>query len=123
MAKSNIVYVIDDDLSARRGISRLLRVAGHEVQEFSSGDDFLAAAEPGMTGCILLDVRMPGISSEELYTELISRNISIPLIFVSADSAPEIRTRALKMKAAGFFRKPVDATALLDAIDWALSKN
>ncbi len=70
----------------------------------------------------MLDARMPGVSGVELSNELKARGIHLPLIFVTADDDPETKQRALDMGAAGFFRKPVDGTALLDAIDWALRK-
>jgi len=121
MANSEVIYLIDDDPSARKGLSRLLSVAGHEVKEFLSGDEFLAVAKPDMTGCIILGARMPGLSIEELHSELILRHISLLLIFVTADCDPKIKEIAMQVNAVGFFRKPVDGTALLDAIDWALS--
>jgi FixJ family two-component response regulator len=116
------IYVIDDDPSARSGISRLLRTAGHDVQSFESGAAFLAAVLPDVKGCVILDARMPGLSGAELCVELKKRGVDLPVIFVTADDDPATKQRAMAMKAAGFFRKPVDGTALLDAIDWALRK-
>ena len=92
------------------------------MQPFASGDAFLAMIAPDATGCIILDARMPGLSGAELCAELKKRGLELPLIFVTADDDPKTKKKALAMKAAGFFRKPVDATALLDAIDWALRK-
>ena len=120
MSTGKRVFVVDDDSSARNGISRLLRTAGHDVQAFASADDFLSNLDPEVTGCIILDARMPGLSWEELQTELKSRGVRLPIIFVTADDDPETRRKAQKMKATGFFRKPVDGTALLDAIKWAM---
>jgi FixJ family two-component response regulator len=122
MRKTSHIYVIDDDPSARNGISRLLRAAGHDVQSFASGSLFLAASTAGMTGCVILDARMPGLSGAELASELKVRGIELPLIFVTADDDPKTKQLALDMGASGFFRKPVDGTALLDAVDWALRK-
>jgi FixJ family two-component response regulator len=117
---ANCVFVVDDDPSARKGLARLLRAAGHRVREFASADEFLDAVEPELSGCVMvLDARMPGLSGEELQAELEAREVEVPVIVITADDAPETRRKAQKMKAAGFFRKPVDGTALLDAIRWA----
>jgi FixJ family two-component response regulator len=122
MSKHRSVFLIDDDPSARNGMSRLLRTAGHDVRAFQSADEFLAALEPDATGCVVLDARMPGLSGEELQKELETRGVGLSLIFVTADDDPDTRKKAMALGAAGFFRKPVDGTALLDAIEWALSK-
>ncbi|MHC4071434.1 MAG: response regulator transcription factor [Planctomycetota bacterium] len=100
------VFVVDDDPSARNGLVRLLRTAGSDVRGFASANEFLDALGPEASGCIVLDARMPGLSGEEL-----------------ADDNPETIRKARQMKAAGFFRKPVDSMALLDAIEWALRPN
>ena len=120
MSESKLVFVVDDDQSARRGLSRLLRTAGYNVLAFPSAKAFLDNLPPTATGCILLDARMPGLSTEELQKELDAREIQLPIIFVTADDNPETRQKAQEMRAAGFFRKPVDGTALLDAIKWAM---
>jgi FixJ family two-component response regulator len=91
------------------------------VREFASANEFLGDLEPGVSECVLvLDARIPGLSGEELPAELEARDVDLPIIVITADDEPETRLEAQKMKAAGFFRKPVDGTALLDAIDWAL---
>ncbi len=114
------VFVVDDDLSARRGIARLLRAAGHETCDFASAAEFLGAFEPGTGGCLVLDARMPGMSGEELQLELEARGAHLPIIIITGDDEPETRRKARSMHAEGFFRKPVDGTALLDAIAWAM---
>ena len=111
---------MDDDASARRGLARLLRTAGYDVHAFASANEFLDALDPQLWGCLVLDARMPGLSGEELHEELKGQGVDLPIIVVTADDDPETRRRALRMGAAGFFRKPVDGTALLDAIRWAL---
>ena len=120
MTESSVVFVVDDDPSARKGITRLLRTAGHDVRAFESAEEFLAQLESDQCGCVVLDARMPGLSGEGLQTELKTRSVHLPLIFVTADDDPATRHRAQQMKAVGFFRKPVDGFALLDAIKWAL---
>ena len=91
------------------------------MREFASANEFLDALENDVSECVLvLDARIPGLSGEELQAELEARDVDLPILVVTADDDPETRRKAQKMKAAGFFRKPVDGTALLDAIDWAL---
>ena len=120
MKKDKYIFVIDDDQSARSGIARLLRVAGYVVREFVSAREFLEHLKDEVAGCIVLDIRMPGLSGSELMTELKLRCIDLPIIVITGDDDSETRMKADKMKAIGFFRKPVDGHALLDAIDWAL---
>ncbi len=123
MIKPRLVFVVDDDKSARSGIARLLRTAGHDVRAFASAEEFLDGFDPETFGCLVLDVRMPGMSGEELQAELKARGARLPIIVVSADDGSETRRTAQKMNAAAFFRKPVDGSALLDAIDWAVRWN
>jgi FixJ family two-component response regulator len=118
--KDKHVYVVDDDESARIGLSRLLRTAGYHVHSYASADKFLNAFSSDRAGCIVLDARMPGHSGAELAEILRKHYQNIPIIFVTADEDPETKMKAKKMKAVGFFRKPVDGQALIDAIDWAL---
>ena len=120
MKQENVVFVVDDDPSARKGIARLLLTAGHNVSVFESANDFLENLNPEVSGCLVLDARMPGLSGEELQVELKKRDICLPIIVVTGDDDPATRKKADKMKAVGFFRKPVDGTALLDAVNWAL---
>jgi FixJ family two-component response regulator len=120
MSETRRVFVVDDDESARRGLARLLRVAGHDVREFTSANELPERLDPEMRGCLVLDLRMPGLSGEELRAELDSRCADLPIIVITADDDPETRSQACVMKAVAFFRKPVDGTALLDAIDWAI---
>ena len=123
MKDKHDVYVVDDDESARIGLSRLLRAAGYHVHSYASADKFLEAVSDERAGCIVLDARMPGRSGLELAEIFRERYQNIPIIFVTADEDPETKKKAMQMKAAGFFRKPVDGTALLDAIDWVLNSD
>ena len=112
--------MVDDDASARKGLARLLRTAGYNVRDFASTEDFLEGLGSEVPGCLVLDARMPGITSEGILKELSARNIHLSIIVVTGDDDPKTRLKAQKMNAAGFFRKPVDGPALLDAINWAL---
>jgi len=123
MTNDNCIFLVDDDSSARKGLARLLRAAGHDVRDFASVNDFLDALGSETSGCLVLDARMSGISNEEVLEELKERNIHLSIIVVTGDDDSETRRKAQKMKAAGFFRKPIDGPALLDAINWALQTN
>jgi FixJ family two-component response regulator len=118
--KKNLVYVIDDDKSMRRAFQLLFQSADFDVQAFCSGEEFLESAGLSEGSCIILDMRMPGMTGLELQEELASRKIRIPVIGVSAyDDAPT-RDLARALGAVAFFRKPVDDQALIDAILWAM---
>ena len=123
MADSRLVYLVDDDPSARNGIARLLRTAGHEVRDFASAEQFLEDFDPEEPGCLVLDSQMPGMSGQELQEELAGRGIDLPVIVISAEPDQRARSAARTMNAAVFFRKPVDGPALIDAIDWAARWN
>ena len=123
MKSGKFVFVVDDDYSSRKGIAHLLRVAGYKVREFGSADEFLEKLDPDISGCLVLDARMIGMTWEKLIEELKQRKIKLPIIIVTADNTMEIRQKAIKIGAEGFFRKPVDGTALLDAISWAIKSD
>ena len=114
------VFVVDEDLSARRGLARLLRTAGHDVRAFASASELLDTIDPEASGCLVLDARAPGPSGAELLSELELRQIELRVIVITADDEPEIRRRAYAMKAVACFRKPVDGAALIDSIAWVL---
>ena len=105
MRKRHIVFVVDDDASARRGISRLLRTAGHDVYDFRTADEFLAAVDPDATGCIVLDARMPGLSPGGLHAELQARLsaviVSLGWRALRAELAPTDLPRAEAAASAG----------------------
>ena len=112
--------MVDEDLSARKGMARLIRTASYEVRDFASVDEFLEALGSDVPGCVILDAGVPGLSCEALQAELEAIGLNPPIIVVTAHDDPATRRRAQKLNALGFFRKPVDGTALLDAIDWAM---
>jgi FixJ family two-component response regulator len=114
-----MVYLIDDDESVRRALQRLLRSAGFEVKAFSSAESFLQCGNFDVGACIVLDIRMPGLTGFDVQEKLASMEIRIPVITVSAFDDAESRERARELGATAFFRKPVDGEALIDAIHWA----
>ena len=117
------VFVIDDDLSARRGLVRLLQKAGISVRGFSSGNEFLESVNFEKHVCLVLDAQMLGMSCEELIEQLQQKKIDFRIIFITGNDNPAIRSKAQKLNAAGFYRKPVDGTALIDTIRWVMNRN
>jgi FixJ family two-component response regulator len=110
------VFIIDDDPSARRGITRLLRAAGLNANSFTSGREFLASGSTDEPGCIVLDVRMPDMTGPELQAELGKADHCLPIIFLSGHADVPIAARAMKSGAVDFLTKPVDRDDLLEAI-------
>ena len=120
MASKSTIYLVDDDISVRRGLARLIRSEGFEVKAFASAGEFLEQKDLEPTGCLIVDAKMPGLTGLDLQKRLTDAGISIPVIFVTAHDDPETRNLAKERGAVGFFHKPVDAQALLDSIRWAL---
>lgn len=120
MANVTCVFVFDTDPSARRGLVRLLLAAGYDVRAFVDADEFVAAVGSEDTNCVVLDAGMPEVPVDELLAMFEKCRVYVPVIIVTTHDDRKTRRKAEKMNAAAFFRKPVDGTALLDAIDWAL---
>ena len=111
-----VVYIIDDDASVRRGLGELLRSVELEVQTFVSSQEFLDSKRPDVPGCIILDVRLPGRSGLEFQSMLNNLGIQLPVIFISAHSDIPISVRAMKSGAIEFLTKPLREQELLDAV-------
>jgi len=122
MIRNVTVFIVDDDASARVGLGRLIRVAGYDTRLYADTSTFLTDVRQTPQACIVMDLRMPGLAGISLQEELVSKGISTPVIIVTAEENPETRHRAKQAGAVAFFRKPVDGPALLDAIEWAVSK-
>jgi FixJ family two-component response regulator len=118
-----IVFIIDDDPSARRGLTRLVRAAGLNAESFSSGADFLVSEHHTGPGCIVLDVQMPEMTGPELQEELAKADYSMPIVFLSAHADVPITACAMKKGAVDFLTKPVDAKNLLAAIQESLARD
>ena len=112
------VYVVDDDDSVLRSLSRLLTTSGFQVQAFSSAETFLKSVRADSQGCVLLDVTMPRISGLQVQAALKERGIKLPVIAISARESHQVRETARELGAQFFLHKPVDDQALLDAIAW-----
>jgi FixJ family two-component response regulator len=117
------VFLVDDDPSARRGLSRLIRVAGFNIQAFASAEDFLASEHRSGPGCIILDVKMPGLSGPDLQAEMNKAEYNMPIIFLSGHGDVPMTAQAMKDGALDFLAKPVEREHLLNAIRNALDKD
>lgn len=116
------IFIIDDDASVRRALGRVMTLAGLDYMAYDSADAFLAARPSASRGCIVADMTLPGLSGMELKQALNARQSKMPLIFLTANDSPESREAAHEAGAEGYFRKPVDTQALLDAVHWALNE-
>jgi FixJ family two-component response regulator len=114
------VAVIDDDESYRAAIRRLLKAADIPVQSFESAEDFLDSRQQQKTGCLIADIRMPGMSGLELQSKLNSEHCPIPTIFITAHGDEKIRMQAMRGGAVKFLTKPFDGEILLEAVRVAL---
>jgi FixJ family two-component response regulator len=118
-----IVFVVDDDPSMRRSLDSLLRSVGHEVRLFSSAPEFMQAARTDAPGCLLLDVRLPGMSGLAFQQELARAGVRLPIIFITGHGDVPMTVRAMKAGAVEFLTKPFDDQVLLDAIHAALERD
>jgi FixJ family two-component response regulator len=118
--KRSVIYLIDDDESARRTFSTLLQSAGLDAETFSSVEEFLSSPRRDENACMITDIRMPGLTGFDLQKKIASQGIRMPVIMISAGNDAQARERARELGAVSFFRKPVDDQALLDAIFWAI---
>jgi FixJ family two-component response regulator len=118
-----IVYVIDDDASLREALNSLIRSAGFQVQEFSSATEFLHSNLSNAHGCLVLDVRLPGLSGLDLQRELARADIQIPIIFITGYGDIPMSVRAMKAGALEFLTKPFREQELLDAVQQAIERD
>ena len=116
-----LVYVVDDDISAREGVARLIRSAGMMTKTFASGEEFLAAPRPKHPGCLVLDVNLPGVSGLDLQEELSKSGVQLPIVFLTGHGDIPMSVRALRRGAANFLTKPFDDEDLLNAVRQCLT--
>ena len=120
---STTVFIVDDDPSHRDSLQFLLESVGLEVRSFSSARDFLDGADPETPGCLVLDVRMPGMSGLDLQNELANAKISLPIIFITGHGTVPMSVRAIKAGAVDFLQKPYDEQDLFNAIHQAIEQD
>ena len=118
-----IVYVVDDDPSVRRAIKRLIGSAGLQVELFGSAQEFLQCRRPDAPSCLVLDIRLPGISGLDFQPQLAEAGIRIPIIFITGHGDIPMTVRAMKAGAVEFLTKPFRDRDLLDAIQLALERD
>jgi FixJ family two-component response regulator len=119
----SIVYVVDDDSSVREAIKSLIRSVGLRVETFGTAQEFLKSARPDAPGCVVLDVRLPGLSGLDLQRELAANGSNLPVIFITGHGDIPMSVRAMKAGALEFLTKPFRDQDLLDAIQQALERD
>jgi FixJ family two-component response regulator len=119
----SIVFIIDDDPLYRSSSERLVRSVGFSVQSFESARDFLSSRRPNVPSCLILDVRLPGLSGLDLQRELAEAGLHIPIIFVTGHGDIPMSVQAMKAGAVEFLTKPFRDQALLDAIRQAIGRD
>ena len=118
-----IVFVVDDDLSVREGLERLLHAAGWEVETFPSAQEFLAHRKEDIPSCLVLDVGLPGLSGLDLQKRILEANREIPIVFITGHKDVPTSVRAMKAGAIEFLVKPFSEDDLLDAIRQAIKRD
>jgi FixJ family two-component response regulator len=119
----SIVFVVDDDSSVRRAIKRLIESEGLQVELFGSAQEFLQCRRPDAPSCLVLDIKLPGISGLDFQRELAEAGIRIPIIFITGHGDIPMTVRAMKAGAVEFLTKPFRDQDLLDAIQIALKRD
>lgn len=117
------VFVVDDDESMRRALDSLFRSVGLEVHLYASAQEFMRSTRADVPGCLVLDVRLPGMSGLTFQQELVKAGIALPVIFITGHGDVPMTVRAMKAGAADFLTKPFEEQALLDAVDAAIERD
>jgi FixJ family two-component response regulator len=118
-----IVFIVDDDVSVREALESLVRSAGYKVETFASAQDFLASSRPDAPSCLVLDVRLPGLSGLDLQNRIAGANREIPIVFITGHGDVPTSVRAMKAGAIEFLMKPFPDRDLLDAIEQAIKRD
>jgi len=120
---SPVVFVVDDDESVRDGLDSLFRSVDLQVETFATAEEFLQMKHPDVPSCLVLDVRLPGLSGLDFQAELAKAGIGIPIIFITGDGDIPMALRAMEAGAMEFLTKPFNEAAMLDAVQKALEKD
>jgi FixJ family two-component response regulator len=120
---TQVIFVIDDDASMRNAISRLFNAVGLTVRMFASAHEFLDSKLPDIPGCIVLDVRLPGLSGLDLQREMVARGIHIPIVFITGHGDIPMSVQAMKAGAVEFLTKPFRDQDLLDAVSAGIHRD
>ena len=117
------VFIVDDDAEVRAAMQRLLKTVGLHAEAFASAKDFLQRSMPQGPSCLILDVRLPGMSGLDVQRKLLAAGINLPIIFITAHADVPLAVRAMKSGAVEFLTKPVRGQDLLDAVEQALQRD
>jgi len=120
IATKNLIAVVDDDELVRGALQRLLKASGLGAVSFESAEDLLKSGQLPDIACLIVDIRMPGMSGLELQAKLKAERCRIPIIFITAHGDAKMRTQAMRDGAVKFLAKPFDNTVLLEAVHAAL---
>jgi len=123
MTAAPLVFLIDDDASVRKGVSRLLRSAGYKCETFASASDFLEREQHPGPACLIVDVRMPGLNGMELQEALVQRRREEQLVFITGHGDISMCSQAMKAGAVDFLPKPFGDEQLLESVERALSRS
>jgi FixJ family two-component response regulator len=118
--EAETVYVVEDDMSLCNAVRRLLRFMQYHVLTFASAEEFFRSDFKSDQGCLLLDIKLPGISGFELQERLLASGVQMPVIFITGQDRAGMEERALRLGAIAYLRKPVDEEGLLGAIRLAM---
>jgi two-component system response regulator FixJ len=116
------VYVVDDDEAIRRSLSFMLRTSGHKVELFTCGEEFLKAAQKLEPGCVLLDIRMPGMDGLEVQKAMADHGVSLPVIIMTGHGDVGLAVRAMKVGAIDFIEKPFEKATLMSALEQGFAR-
>src|SRR5258705_3466048 len=122
-ASQPVVFVIDDDASMRNSLSNLFRSVGLRVEVFGSAPELLQSSLPDVASCLVLDIRLPGVSGLDFQTELAQANIHVPIIFMTGHGDIPMSVRAMKAGAVDFLTKPFRDQDMLDAVTMAIERD
>jgi FixJ family two-component response regulator len=123
MAAAPVIFVVDDDASVRKSLTRVMTSAGYAVEAFASAREFLTREPFAGPSCLVLDVRMPGLTGLELQEALADKDHRMPIIFITGHGDISMSVKAMKAGAADFITKPFDVDSLLEAVQRALMKD
>ena len=121
--RNAVIAIVDDDLSVRRGLQRLIRSAGWNAESFASAQEFLARPGPGTPSCLVLDLRLPGLSGLDLQKRMAEIGLEIPIVFLTGHGDIPASVQAMKAGAVEFLTKPFDEEDLLQAIQEAIERD
>jgi FixJ family two-component response regulator len=123
MKEPKVVAIVDDDELVRGALSGLMKLSGFPALAFASAEEYLNSGEQERTGCLIADIRMPGMSGLDLQSKLLEEHYRFPIIFVTAQGDEKMRMQALRAGAVEFLSKPFDDGVLLDCVRAALERD